>query len=128
MTNIKGWDTIDALRNGETITARINDEDLTYRMEDWLIYKLAKNGTWQRVSGAKEVDNLLSFEFEIIPAIPEPEFDLDFPEAYRMLKMGRRVVNDLDPRIVYYLEDGKLMGTWDTFDLAEIESKWRVVK
>lgn len=128
MTGVKGWSSFDALRKGETITARTDNEDLTYRMEDMLIYKLAKNGTWQRVSGAKEVDNLFSFGFEIVPAIPEPGFDLDFPEAYRMLKMGRRVVNDIDPHNVYYLEDGKLMGTWDTFSLAEIESKWRVVK
>ena len=127
MTKVKGWDTIEALRKGKTIIARFYYDDWTYCMKDGRIHKLAKNGTWQYAPYVK-LDDLLSFEFEIIPRIPEPKFDLNFPEAYRMLKMGCKVANNIDPHHVYYLENGRVMGISDHFSLAEIDCKWRVVE
>lgn len=126
MTKVKGWDTIDALRKGKTIIARFYKEDWTYCMKGGRIHKLAKNGTWQYAPTVK-LDELLYFEFEIIPRIPEPMFNLNFSEAYRAMKSGCKVANDLDPHQIYYFENGRLMGIRDNFTLAEIECKWRVV-
>lgn len=126
MTKVKGWDTIEALRKGKTIVARFYNGDCTYCMKDGHLYKLAKNGTWRR--SPSNLDDLLSFEFEIIPAIPEPKFDLDFMQAYRLMKSGRTVANNINPYQVYYLENGRVMGTSDHFSFAEIDSMWRVVE
>lgn len=122
-TKVKGWDTIDALRKGKTIIARFYYDDWTYCMKDGRIHKLANNGTWQYAPNVK-LDDLLSFEFEIIPRIPEPKFDLNFMEAIRMTELGQKVVNDLINNKVYDLETVRS----HSFDLAEIKSKWRVVE
>lgn len=126
-TKVKGWDTIDALHKGKTIVARFYKDDRIYCMKDGLLHKLAKNGTWHYASGAN-INDLLSYEFEIIPAIPEPKFDLDFMQAYRLMKSGRKVANELDQFHIYYLENGRLMGISDHFSLAEIDCMWRVVE
>jgi hypothetical protein len=126
-TKVKGWDTIDALRKGKTIIARFYKDDWIYHMKKECIYKLAKNGTWQRAPYVK-LDDLLSFEFEIIPAIPEPTFNLRFMDAYRLMKSGRKVVNDIVPNQVYYLENGRVGGISDHFSFAEIDCMWRVVE
>ena len=127
MTKVKGWDTIDALRKGKTIIARFYKDDWTYCMKDECIHKLAKNGTWQRAPHVK-LDDLLSFEFEIIPAIPEPKFDLNFTDAYRLMRSGCKVANEIDQYQVYYLKNGRVGGINDYFSLAEIDCKWRVVE
>lgn len=127
MTKVKGYDTIEALRKGKTIIARFYNDDWIYCMKDECIYKLAKNGTWQRASYVK-LDDLLTYEYEIIPAIPEPKFNLNFMDAYRLMRSGRKVVNDIVPNQVYYLKNGRVGGISDHFSLAEIDCMWRVVE
>lgn len=127
MTKVISWATIDALHKGKTIVARFYGEEWTYCMKDGHIHKLAKNGTWQRAPHVK-LDDLLTYVFEIVPAIPEPKFDLNFTEAYRLMRSGHKVVNDIVPDQVYYLENGKVGGISDHFSLAEIDCMWRVVE
>lgn len=127
MTKVKGWDTIDALRKGKTIIARFYKDDRTYCMKDGYLQKLAKNGTWHYAQGAN-LNDLLDYEFEIIPAIPEPKFDLRFMDAYRLMRSGHKVVNDIVPNQVYYFENGRVRGIGDHFSFAEIDCKWRVVE
>lgn len=126
-TKVKGWDTIDALRKGKTIVARFYKDDKIYCMKDGVLHKLAKNGTWHYAQGAN-LNDLLYYEFEIIPAIPEPKFDLRFMDAYRLMRSGRKVVNDIVPNQVYYLENGRMMGISDHFSFAEIDCMWRAVE
>lgn len=126
-TKVKGWDTIEALRKGKTIIARFYKDDRIFHMKKGSIYRLAKNGTWQRAPHVK-LDDLLSFEFEIIPAIPEPRFDLRFMDAYRLMRSGYKVVNDIIPDQVYYLENGRVRGISDHFSFAEIDCMWRLVE
>jgi len=126
-TKVKGWDTIDALRKGKTIIARFYKDDRTYCMKGGHLHKLAENGTWHYAQGVT-LNDLLYYEFEIIPAIPEPKFDLRFMDAYRLMKSGRKVVNDIVPNQVYYLENGRVRGISDHFSFAEIDCMWGVLE